>query len=408
MRRTITAVLFAAAGALSIGMSPTETFSNVPSPGARVEIPAAAIVMGRTKCAGSAGEVFTNLTGKAADLVEVTSASYPETKGIRGVVFDGIDAVVIGAPESVPALEATVAMASVRVATSCVASDLLDAARAAVEGLNVGEDGFASVGYDALQDSVHVLTTLPTAEVIDAMEGIHPNSAKQALERGTLRIEAAKSGDVSLASRNADTSPFWGGARILTNVGSCSTGFYVNSTTNGTAMVTAGHCFNGLNGKNVTNGNGSASLGTSEHASLNDPDLALIDGAAYANRSYSAPDQISFEPITASGEPATGVVYCQMGASSLIRCSTYSSLDETINVPTGVTHHLAYTSGPSGPNGSLGTGGDSGGGVFRDFSTSLSARGIVIAAGCNVTTCARWDHKLSSVKSFFSATVVTQ
>lgn len=102
----------------------------------------------------------------------------------------------------------------------------------------------------------------------------------------------------------------------------------------------------------------------------------------------------------------TGVVYCQYGATSLLRCYAYTALDIQL-CDGGCTNHLAYTSGPSGPSGSLGSGGDSGGGVYRELtSTTVSARGIVIARTCNVTTCEAWDYKRQTVMTTYDATVV--
>lgn len=174
-------------------------------------------------------------------------------------------------------------------------------------------------------------------------------------------------------------------------------------------MVTAGHCSEGLNGRAVWNGNQTAQVGTTEAAHFPDPDLALIDGSAYAARSYSWNDQTTNKAISASAEPTTGVVYCQMGATNLRICAAYSALDVTLEDAGGITRHLAQANGPSGPGMSLGSVGDSGGGVYRELTGgTLSARAVVVAGFCTVTTCYRWDHKRSTILSTFTATVVTQ
>ena len=134
----------------------------------------------------------------------------------------------------------------------------------------------------------------------------------------------------------------------------------------------------------------------------------MIDGQNYYRRTYSWNDQQSNKLISDDFNPGTGVVYCQMGATSLRICSAYSQLDVTASYNGRTVHHLAYTSVPSGPNGSLGSAGDSGGGVYREWGdNTLGARGLVVAAGCNSTTCARWDEKVQVIESFYSAIVVT-
>jgi hypothetical protein len=230
--------------------------------------------------------------------------------------------------------------------------------------------------------------------------------------RGTVRLAQSERGERRV-SRTNDTSPFYGGGRTRTlfptYVLLCTTGFYINSTTYGTVMVTAGHCSEGNNGKKVNNGNDTASLGSTEGVHLPDPDLGLIDGSDYAAATFGAGDQTTWKSVTESANPAIGVTYCQYGATSLRRCYQYASLTEHFCDTAGCTYSLAYAYGPSGPGGSLGSGGDSGGGVFRELtSTTVGARGIVIARGCDATQCEAWDHKRQTILSTFSATVVTR
>jgi putative intracellular protease/amidase len=370
------------------------------------EAPRATAVSGRTTCQGSIDSVMTNLDGSAADQLEELQAKYENTDGFRAVVFSGKSAAIVVAPETVDAWRKALANSDVKVVASCVSTALLDATRQAVDGTSAAADGFSSVGYDALLDAVTAISTAPIADIVATVDAAVPGDSADALANGALRISAAMPGDFSGASRGADTSPYWGGARIWTDVGGCTTGFYLNSSTNGTVMLTAGHCYGG-NGVSTDNGNHTAVVGTSEGRSI-DPDTALIDGQSYYRRSYSWNDQTSNKLISEASNPTTGVVYCQMGATSLRICSAYSALDVDADYGGHVRHHLAYTSGPSGPGGSLGSAGDSGAGTYRELSGgTLGARGDVVAAGCNVTTCARWDTKLQTILSLYSATVVT-
>lgn len=360
----------------------------------------------RSSCEGSIDGVLTNLVGQPADLLETLQAEYEAIEGFRAVVFDGRTATVVVAPEELDAFERATRADDVQVVASCVSTELLEGTMRASDALDIGSGGFSSAGYDGLRDSVFVMATAPAGDIKRAVE--HEVTGVDDIKSDVLRVTTLKPGQMGNASRGADGTPHWGGARIITNVGGCSTGFYLNSSTHGTVMLTAGHCYNG-NGDVTTNGNNTANVGASEGVSRNAPDLALLDGSTYAATSYSANNQTTAKAISASGNPTTGVVYCQMGATSLRKCSAYSSLNASATTDTGTTHGLAYTSGPSGPGGSLGSGGDSGGGVFRELSSnSLSARGMVKAAGCDVSSCARWDHRLSTITSFYSATVVTQ
>ena len=344
---------------------------------------------------------MTNIIGPIADQLEMLQAKYEEVDGFRAVVYDGARVSVVVAPEVTQTWRDQVD-GDILVAPSCVSTTLHDATRQAVNSLDVKPQGFWSVAYDALTDSMTVISTEPMPGLIAAIAARGASETNAAVAAGTLRLIPASAGDFVNAARGSDSEPFWGGARISTDVGLCSTGFYLNSATFGTTMLTAGHCFN-VNGDITWNGDSSLKVGTSEARSYPDPDLALLDGETYFPRSYSANNQTASKPISASANPTTGVVYCQMGATSLRICSAYSSLEaDAVGA-----HHLAYTQGPAGPSGSLGSGGDSGAGVYRELTDStLSARGIVKAAGCNVTLCSRWDHKRQTILAFYDATLV--
>ncbi len=376
---------------------------------------AAQRVADRTVCEGSVDSVLTNLTGEAADALELLQGKYGESAGFRAVVHDGTTPVVVVDPASLASWKDRLAATDTRLAPSCVDDGILTAAHEALESLDVGSGEFAAVGYDGLVDAVVITSTFTVDEVVAGVAAGLPDPGRVDAAVGSqiLRIEVAEPGASPLLGRANDTSPFWGGGKTRTlftgYYNQCTTGFYLNSTTNGTVMLTAGHCSEGQNGRAVWNGNQSAKVGTTEAAHFPDPDLALIDGSAYAARSYSWNDQTSNKAISSSAEPTTGVVYCQMGATSLRVCAAYNALDVTLEHEGGITRHLARASGPAGPGGSLGSPGDSGGGVYRELSGgTLSARGMVQAGWCTAVTCYRFDHKLSTILSTFSATVVTQ
>ena len=269
----------------------------VPSGAAAVNAPAAASdaqpteVTGRTTCQGSITTVMTNLYGPVADLLEELQGKYEDADGFRAVVYDGSGAAIVVAPDAIDRWQVDLAGSDVAVVASCVPTSLVDAARKVVDGTDVGPTGFSSVGYDSSLDAVTIITTAPTAGVIEGIEAAAPGTTTDALADGTLRITPARPGDFGAASRGADTSPFWGGAKISTDKGGCTTGFYLNSSTNGTVMLTAGHCYSG-NGVSTQNGNHTAVVGTSEGFSI-DPDTALIDGQSYFHHSYSGNDQTS-------------------------------------------------------------------------------------------------------------------
>lgn len=283
--------------------------SSVPASSLGAEPMGPSEVSGRTLCDGSIDRVFTDLSGAPADSIERLQAKYEDVPGFRSVVYDGQAAVVV---VEARALEewADLIDKAVRVAPSCVSEDLIEAAAAVVRDLDLGEDESAVSGYDALVDAAFVLSARPDSEIEAALDRSFASSggSDQILKSrasGLLRLRQIQLGPVR-STRNADTSPHWGGARTRTSLGGgliglCTTGFYINSATNGTAMVTAGHCANdGQNGLTVRNGDASVVMGTTEGGRFPDPDLGLIDGGAYSGRTYSSTNQTSNKAIAKS------------------------------------------------------------------------------------------------------------
>lgn len=356
----------------------------------------------RTDCGLDALDgLQTDMTGALANRAEDLQAKYGELPGLVAILFgsDGFSFVVQGDVDSWAAIAKE---AGIRVYQSCVPEDLAAAVHESVADQNYAKGEFAIAGYNAFTDSLDVATTNDGARLRDRVA-----SAVERLPAGVLRISNAESGqDVRFAGRLADSPPFFGGGRIISQFGDgCSTGFYISSATYGTTMVTAGHCAG--NGVQFANGNLTLIVGTMEGSSLPNPDLGLLDGASYSARSFSAGNTTSSKPITEDAEPITGTTYCQFGSVSYRKCASYSSLNYQICDASGCTSGLAFTAREcSSP---LAAGGDSGGGVFREYAdATIGPRAIVVGGGQLGTgnTCFRVDHRRNTITSFYSAVVL--
>jgi hypothetical protein len=357
----------------------------------------------RSECGqGDVGPLETDLTGDRADQAEALQAKYENDSGFLGVVVSREEFRVVVDAGTSTNLRDRLRAAGIAAALSCVDSELVDRAKSAFEKTAFSQGEFSSVAYNVLTDSVDIITTLQPDEV-NALLGLDATSGTG----GVVRITHAREDSLRrLAGRLSDSEPFWGGAKVQTASAACSTGFYINSTTRGTVMLTAGHCFS--NGQTIKNGDNSLTVGVLEGRSLPDPDLAVIDGETYAARSYSANNVGSSKIIHSSANPATAVTYCSMGYVLQRVCSQYSSLTAQFCDAFGCTNSLAFTSRPCS-TGALGKAGDSGGGVFREITDgTLGARGTVVAGGevGPAPNCVRYDHKRQTILNFYNATVV--
>ncbi len=368
----------------------------------------------RTECPGSIPRVQVNMTGHDADVVEKFQNRYEEIDGFRAVVHDDSQAIVVVDAMAVGAWERRQQREGIRVVATCVQGELIAAAHAAIKQLPLADGDWASAGYDAIADAVIVESTLAVDQVGREIDRLMPGAAS--LTRpdnlGALRLFVRpRAGSTRFATRASDDPPYKGGARVYVDIpGSdkgCTPGFYIDSAARGRVLVTAGHCSD-ANGRNVWTGDYNGLVGTIRGRSFPDPDLAVIGGSVYTARSFAWTDNVTIKNISASLNPATGVTYCQFGATSKRICSQYTQLDQVLCDAQGLcTTNLAYTSGPSGPGGSLGSGGDSGGGVFRELADgTISARGTVVGGGCDETTCRRYDHKRQTILNFYNATVI--
>jgi hypothetical protein len=125
-------------------------------------------------------------------------------------------------------------------------------------------------------------------------------------------------GDVTpAANRQADSSPFKGGAAITAGGSSCTSGFTVVNGAGRRGLVAPAHCYNA--GQQVTTPPGTV-VGTTEnrHCGPNDNnDVELIAGKSYTNKIYilSAASSTA-APVTQAGDPAVGSTYNFSGAVS--------------------------------------------------------------------------------------------
>jgi hypothetical protein len=292
------------------------------------------------------------------------------------------------------ASSAKAAKLNAEVVPSCIDIQVLDEAWVRAAKAKYVEGEFTSVGYDPRTDTVAVITTM------NPLEFQFPN-------QDDVTLTPMARGSVLRLGRLDDVSPYKGGGRIITADGQpCSTGFYVNSSTFGTVMVTSGHCAD-ANGETILNGNMIHSLGTIEGRQLPNPDLALIDGRTYLARSFAWEDNSTLKSVANSANPLTGTYYCNLGSFSQRVCSTYSSLNMQFCDVEGCTTGLAFTSQHC-QYGPLAEGGDSGGGIVRELADAkIGARGIVVAGGQSGDYCVRYDHRWSTVASTYSATIMT-
>lgn len=382
-------------------------------------------VAGRTQCSGGLDAVYSGLTGDAADQIEELQGKYEDNEGFRAAVFDGKSAALVVEAGTVAAWSTRLENTGVGVYASCVDPRLLDALPEAAQAIERGPDDFVTAGYSALLDAAVFRTSVSTDAVLTALQRVDSSLSLTSSTDGQLRVH---SHDASIAApaagRYNDSSPYWGGAKIYVDIGggfakACTTGFQINSSTNGTVMVTAGHCsmndnnLVALNGRTTWNGSGSFSvvIGTTEGNKWPQTDVVAIDGQTYGTRSYSANDALSSRIISGQSSPGTGILYCQYGQVMQRVCFQLESLSITNCPPEwdGIcTSNLAMATGPSGPGGSLTSQGDSGGGLFRELvSGYISARGIVHGGGCDVSECVGLFVKVQTILNVYDATIVT-
>ncbi|MEV4753660.1 hypothetical protein AB0J86_00880 [Micromonospora sp. NPDC049559] len=182
-----------------------------------------------------------------------------------------------------------------------------------------------------------------------------------------------------MLGRQADTTPFWGGARYNTPVGGCSTGFAV-SWAGANRIISAGHC--GSNGQNATvPGWGTAGPIIND----NDSRDTLMINASTSGRIYTGAYNASTSVgVGGAVSDFVGNIICTGGASSGEHCNIQvQAVNQYVNV--------GYVIGPMTYgvqlNGTCAVApGDSGGPVYSYRADGrVDARGTVSAGTSNVS-----------------------
>ena len=133
--------------------------------------------------------------------------------------------------------------------------------------------------------------------------------------------------EANSGSRVADSQPHWGGARIWNNrtEQACSSGFVVDTETEGKAMITAAHC--GLVGDNFHSGQNIGYGEMKRRGPFPEKDMAVInsDTQNYDDDIFMNPIRAQDDPIDVSGSRVVdaGDHVCISGPSSLASCTLH-------------------------------------------------------------------------------------
>ena len=240
-----------------------------------------------------------------------------------------------------------------------------------------------------------VIETDAPRSVVSSLTG--PERAKGR----SLEVRSAKMSDSF--SRKSDVPSYWGGAGVTASVGIpwCSTGFTVQNVFGTRSQVTAGHCFsNGTNGYT----DGGRWMGTVSGNGLPPQDMELIGGSFYWGYIYTGGvDSSTGLPVVGAGDPVVGYNnYCHSGRTTGENCG---------HTATSVTAQVCTSSGCKSPaiafiGGTLPAGGDSGSPFYVKTSTSVWARGIIIAVGGGTAYAEKWS-RISSAKTVAALSELT-
>ncbi|MFD1824506.1 hypothetical protein [Mumia zhuanghuii] len=243
---------------------------------------------------------------------------------------------------------------------------------------------------DASQRSSYSMDLDPElgAVVVD-VEGTAPAAGRLDVQRAPVEgvepgaVVVRYTGESALASRTADTSPHWGGAKITAGSTSCTSGFTVKSKTSSTRYsVTAGHC--GPNGTSWYSG--AYYFGqTAGRSGYPNYDQARLAGSSYTNSIYTdGLDNFNVRTVTGANDGDVGDSVCVSGVVTKSVCGIeIKSLSATYcddpDVSSTCTTYLMR--GRRDDDRVIVRKGDSGGPVYQR-NTSLaraSIRGMVIA-----------------------------
>lgn len=218
-------------------------------------------------------------------------------------------------------------------------------------------------------------------------------------------VTVTVSGRIGRASRLDDASPHFGGARIQTDVGECTTGFAMDKN-GGRWMSTAGHC-SSADGTRVDSG--AYYVGQTYDRSI-DPDVMLIGSGieTYQRSIYTDPGDPTSRLVSRVKHVGIGTGLCLSGSFTRAVCGASVTADgQTLCDDLGCTHDL-WEGEKSGSL--IVQAGDSGGPLYgRITSTEADIRGLIVAEGAALSGTPGSDtvlfHDVSTVELGLSANV---
>lgn len=360
---------------LTLGVVPAQSEANKPEP--RSGPPSAAT--SRLQAIEAQGE---------------RAIRFAEGRGALTTYFDeatGQHVVVVPRGANVNAAQAAKAVgAATRVEQRDITKSTIDSITAAVTARTFHADA-AKYTYASYFDGPSGKVVLKTDAPSSVTEGL-------TAEFGNA-LETRAGGPQLSYSRRSDTTPYWGGASIKSNGATCTSTFAVQK--NGVRyMPTAGHCF--TLGANVYTSDGNAWYGSvKERASLPSYDMELIGGSTYGNSIYTGgTNSTTSKRVASAANPIVGTTgYCFSGQTSGEKCNQkVESLNATVCTELGCTPGVIQFSGTAPLKG------DSGGPFYWPDTTTVHARGLVIASNFNGTG---WAEKWSTIAARFGVTIVT-
>lgn len=163
----------------------------------------------------------------------------------------------------------------VLVESSRTSHDELAAVMSAIKTHSKNAGGYAYGFFYRPKDDVVVLSTNAPRSSIATLLDRFP----------VVRYEWGKAGRTS---RQYDTPPHWGAASITNDVGICSSGFSVVTSTGVRRMTTAGHCWHHYTagGPEFHSRGGGGTFGTIGTAPYPSRDLGFLSGSTYGAYIY--------------------------------------------------------------------------------------------------------------------------
>lgn len=363
------------------------------------------------------------LTLVEADLEKrfgVNSKTIPDQQlraGLIGAAWDAVSkqvvvvvdarvdstAVALGLDRAVAVTRSAAASAPIDVRKSCrSAAGLLEAGRI------IGQRQWHS-GARVASFAWH-LDPLAMVHRISFSEQSRP--AAEALKRQLGDRVSITWGGAQRTDRADDGQPHWGGAGVGV-VGdprgnTCSSGFTVDTTNAGKAMVTAGHCFS--NGQRIESGD--EAYGTAQLES-NFPafDMMLINASNqnYDDDIYHNPLRPEQSPLDVSGSAnaSSGASLCISGMIHLSVCgNVVNHQNAALCDESGCTYGLVQTVREGAEPCQ---GGTSGGAMYRNSSPTI-VHGLLIGANLSASNgrpVSCLGEKITSVTSHLNVRVAT-